>query len=186
MRSFGGERLVAIGLRRPLPRVRLRLVDLARRCCRTNKSRPSSVRGDPPRSRRIGAPSRPRLIRGGLRAMWRITCASGQNASLGSLSVPAGIGPYPVPAHAALWSLFRLGGRRSPVGDPRQHKKADPKNSHNPGRRAPPVRWRLGDSSGKVPERVSGAEHAYHYEGQAADQHHPPAHASSFRSTSTI
>ena len=86
--------------------------------------------------------------------------------------------PCPVPAHAALWSLFRLGSRRSPVGDPRQHKKADPKDNHDPGRRAPPVRWRLGDSSGEVPERVSGAEHAYQYEGQAADQQHPRAHSS--------
>jgi hypothetical protein len=64
------------------------------------------------------------------------------------------------------------------VGDPRQHKKADPNNNHNPGRRAPPVRWRLGDSIGEIPERVSGAEHAYHYEGQAGDQQHPRAHSS--------
>ena len=42
-------------------------------------------------------------------------------------------GPYPVPGHAALWSLFRLGGRRSPVGDPRQHKKADPKKPEKAG-----------------------------------------------------
>jgi hypothetical protein len=41
------------------------------------------------------------------------------------------------------------------------------------------VRWRLGDSSGQVADRVSGAEHAYHYEGQAADQQHPPPHWSS-------
>jgi hypothetical protein len=48
------------------------------------------------------------------------------------------------------------------------------------------VRWRLGDSSGEVPERVSGAEDAYHYEGQAAGQQHPPAQFAHLRSTSTI
>jgi hypothetical protein len=51
MRSFGVERVVAIRLRRPLPRLRLRLVDLAGRCRRHDKSRPSSVRGHPPRGR---------------------------------------------------------------------------------------------------------------------------------------
>jgi len=40
------------------------------------------------------------------------------------------------------------------------------------------VRWRLGDSFGEVPERVSGAEYAYHCEGQAADQQHALAHSS--------
>jgi hypothetical protein len=67
VRSFDGERVVAIGIRRPLPRVRIRLVDLAGRCCRIDKSRPSSVRGHSPRSRRIGAPSTPRVVRGSLR-----------------------------------------------------------------------------------------------------------------------
>jgi hypothetical protein len=34
--------------------------------------------------------------------------------------------PGEVPAPAAMWSSLRLGGCRSPVGDPRQHKKSDP------------------------------------------------------------